>query len=59
MPFCQTAPLLLSVIWQQNGTQYQWEGLTSTAILPTSTSSAMDQQHKRRGIAFRADVVHL
>lgn len=32
LPFCQTAPLLLSVIWQQNGMEYWQKGSTSTAI---------------------------
>ena len=31
MPFCQTAPLLPSVAWQQHTTEHQWEGFMSTA----------------------------
>ena len=32
MPFCQTAPLLPSVAWQQNVIENRWEGSTSTSI---------------------------
>ena len=46
MPFHHTAPLLPSVTWQQNVTEYWWEGSTSTAIPPTSTSDTMGQ-HRR------------
>jgi len=35
MPFCQTAPLLSSVEWQQNVKEYWQEGSASTAIQPT------------------------
>ena len=35
VPTCQTAPLLPSVTQQQNGTEYLWEGSTSTAVPPT------------------------
>ena len=34
MPFCQSAPLLPSVTWQQNVMGYWWEGSTSTAVPP-------------------------
>jgi len=54
MPFCQTVSLLLSVTWQQNLTEYWWEGSTSTAIPPTSTSDTVGQCHKIEGITFRA-----
>ena len=33
MPFCQTAPLLPSVIWQQHAMGYWWEG-SSPIVLP-------------------------
>ena len=36
MPFCQTAPLLPSVTWQQNVTEYWQEGSASTTIPPPS-----------------------
>ena len=35
---CQTAPLLPSVTWQQNVTEYWWEGSASTAISPPTGS---------------------
>ena len=44
MPFCQTAPLLTSVTQQQNVMEYWWEGSTSTAVPPTSTSDIAGQQ---------------
>ena len=34
--FCQIAPLLPSVIWQQHAMGYWWEDSASTAIPPTS-----------------------
>ena len=49
-PLCQTAPLLPSVTWQQNGMGYFWEGWTSTGIPPTSASDVMCQHNKTRGI---------
>jgi len=54
MPLCQTAPLLPSVTWQQNVMEYWWEGSTSTAIQPTSTSDVVCQNNKIGGITFRA-----
>ena len=56
-PFCQTAPLLPSVTWQQNVTGYWWKGSTSTAIPPTSTSDIVSQRNKTRGITLGAFVV--
>ena len=47
-----TAPLLPSVIQQQNAMRYWWEGPTSTAITPTSTLDAMGQHNKTGSIAF-------
>jgi len=52
MSFCQTAPLLPSVTWQQHVTEYWWEVSTSTAIPPTSASDVMDQRNKIGGIIF-------
>jgi len=49
-PFSQTAPLLPSVTWQQHVTGYWWEGSTSTAIPPTSTSDVMSQHHKKEAL---------
>jgi len=46
MPFCQTAPLLLSVTWQQHVTEYWWKGSTCTAIPPASASVVMGQHNK-------------
>ena len=57
IPFCQTAPLLPSVTWQQNGTECWLEGSTSAAIPPTSTSVVMGQHNKIGGITFRAALV--
>ena len=55
MPFCQTVPLLPSVMVQQNVTGYWWEGSTSAAIPPpTSTSDVMGQRHKTGSNTFRA-----
>ena len=57
MLLCRTVPLLPSVTWQQNVTEYWWEHSISTAIPPTS--SVMGQHSKRGGITFRAALVHL
>jgi len=57
-PFCQTAPLLLSVTQQQHGTEHWWEGSTSTAIPPTLVSEAVGQRHKTEGVTFRAALVN-
>ena len=54
MPFCQAAPLLPSATQQQNVVEYWWEGSTSTAIPPTSTSDVTGQHNKRRGTIFGA-----
>ena len=58
MPLCQTAPLLPSVTWQQNATEYWWEGPASTATPPTSASNVMGQHNKIGGITFRAALVY-
>ena len=57
MPFCQTAPLLLSVTQQQNVMEYWWEGLISTAIPPTSASDVVGQHNKVGDITFGAALV--
>ena len=57
-PFCQIAPLLPSVAWQQNVGEYWWEGWASTAI-STSASEIVDQHNKIEGITFRAALVHV
>ena len=53
-PFCQTAPLLPPVTWQQHVMGYWWEGSTSTAIAPTSASDIVGQHHQIGGITFTA-----
>ena len=45
-PFCQTAPLLPSVTQQQNVMKYWWEGTTSAAVPPISSSNIMGQPNK-------------
>ena len=57
MPFCQTVPLLPSVLWQQNVMEYWWEGATSAAIPPTSSSDVMGQNNKIESIGFGAALV--
>ena len=44
--FRQAAPLLPSVAWQQNVTEYWWEGLSSTATPQTSASALVGQSNK-------------
>lgn len=51
MPFCQTAFLLASVMWQQNVMEYCWESLASAATLPTS--DFMVQYNKIVSITFK------
>jgi hypothetical protein len=55
-PFCQTAPLLSSVAWQHNLTEYWQEVSTSTAVSPTSTSDFVGQHNKIGGINFGANL---
>jgi len=57
--FCQTAPQLPSVAWQQNIMEYWWEGSTPTAIPPTSASDAVGQHNKIVGITFRAALIEM
>ena len=45
-PFCQTAPLLLSVAWCRHWMGYWWEGSTSTATSPASSSGVVGQHNK-------------
>jgi len=54
--FCQTAPLLLSVTWQQNVTEYCWDDSTSTAGPPMSASDVVGQHNKEGSITFRTAV---
>ena len=58
IPFCQTAPLLPSVTWQQNETEYCWEGSASTATSPISTSDVVSQHNKIGGITSGAVLVY-
>ena len=53
-PFCQTAPLLLSITQQQHLMEYWWEGSASTAIPPTFISDFVGQYNKIAGITFGA-----
>ena len=43
--FCQAAPLLSSLTWQQRVMEYCWEGSTSTVIPPFATD-AVSQHNK-------------
>jgi len=52
MAFCQSAPLLLSVVQQEIIMECWQEGSTSTAVPPTSTSDVVGQQNKIEGIIF-------
>jgi len=52
-PFCQTAPLLPSVTWQQHAMGYWWEGSTSAAIPPISISDAVGQHHKQEALLLK------
>ena len=56
-PFCQTAPLLSSVAWQQDLMEYWREDSTSTAISPTSASDIVGQHNKIGGINFGVTLV--
>ena len=40
-PFCQTAPLLPSVVQQQHVVEYWWEGSTSIAVQPTKRNQLL------------------
>ena len=51
-------PLLPGVSWQQNVTEYWWEGSASTAILPTCSTDIMGQHHKIGGITFRVVLIN-
>ena len=57
MSFYQRAPLLPSVTWQQNVTEYWWEPSTSPTIPPTSNSDIVAQHNKVGGITFRANLL--
>ena len=60
--FCETAPLLPSVMQQQHVAEHWWEGSISTAVPPTSTSDTVGQHHKIHktgGIIFGEAIIHL
>ena len=59
LPFCQTAPLLPSVTWQQYIMEYWQDGSTSTAIPPILVSDSMDQQNEIGGITFEAVLIYM
>jgi len=46
MPFCQTAPLVPSVTWQQYLWEYWWKGSPCTAIPLAFTPDVVGQHHK-------------
>jgi hypothetical protein len=52
MPFCQTAPLLSSVAWKQNLSEYWREDSASTAISTVFASDGVGQHNKIGGITF-------
>ena len=54
---CQTAPLLPSVMWQQNVMEYWWEHSASAAVPPTFSSDIVGQYRKIGDITFRAALV--
>ena len=56
-PFCPAAPVLPSVTQQQHVMGYWWEGSTSTAIPPTSTSDTVGQHDKIGGIHFKTALI--
>jgi len=56
---CQTAPLLPSVVQQQNAVGYWWEGAISTAIPLASTSDFVGQYNKIGGITFGTALLEL
>ena len=51
------APLLPGVSWQQNVTEYWWEGSASTAIPPMSASDIMGPCNEIEGINFGAALI--
>lgn len=60
MPFwCQTAPLLPSVLWQQDVAECRWEGSASSAVPPASTSDVVGRRNKIGGVTFGAAFVCL
>ena len=58
-PFCQTAPMLPSIMQQQHLMEYWWEGSTFTAIPPPSATDIVGQHNKIGGITFREVLVIL
>jgi len=52
--FCQTAPLVPSVTWQQNAMEYWQEDSVSTDIPPISASDVVGQYNKIGGNTFGA-----
>jgi len=56
---CRTAPLLPSVTQQQHVMEYWWEGSTSAAVPPRSTTSdVMGQHHAIGSNTFRVALIH-
>jgi len=54
---CWTVPPLLSITRQHNATGYWWEGLTSAAVPPTSTSDVVGQHNQVGCVTFRAAII--
>lgn len=54
--FCQTAPQLPSIIWQQNVVGYLWKGLVSTITPPKSAADVVGQSDKTGSVTFRAAI---
>ena len=53
-----TAPLLLSVTWQQNVMEYWWEDSACTVMPPTGASDIVGQRNKIAGITFKVAHVY-
>jgi len=55
--FCQTAPLLPSVVWKQNLMEYWWKSSTSIIIKTTPASEVLGQHNKIGRNTFRVALV--
>lgn len=56
--FCQSAPLLLCVIWQQDAMGCWWEGSTSI-VIPPKYISDVTGQHNIGGITFGEVILNM
>ena len=50
MPFCQTASLLQTAVWQQHVTEHWWEGSNPTAIPPPTASYTVGYYNKWKAL---------